>query len=567
MRCPPEDTRDYSGFALSSHRMLALREVDNATFSWFHFRVCLIAGVGFFTDAYDIFSINIASTMLQFVYAGSVGGNIEQAAVKAAAPLGTLIGQLVFGWLADKIGRKRMYGIELIIIIIGTFGQSLAANGDIGTVNIFSVLIVWRFIMGLGIGGDYPLSAVISSEFASTHIRGRMLTAVFANQGWGQFASTLVATAVVSAFQRSFTTTQLGASLTDPLAKAHLMRAIDRAWRVLVGFGCVPAAAALWFRLTIPETPRFTMDVERNVQQAIADIDEFIKTGAYAFDPDSVVVRVVAPRATWKDFRQWFGRWEEAKVLLGCAYAWFAIDVIFYGLGLNTTKFFTAIGFSSPLTCNTLQADSTAHQAFTDFQNLIIANMVLSAAGLIPGYWATFLFIDRLGRKRIQLLGFGMLTVLFVGMGSSFSTLLKGIPQCVKDTSLFAIPRGAKGFLSLFILASFFQNFGPNTTTFVIPAENFPTRYRSTCHGICAASGKIGAIVSQFAFESVHARNILFAYIPFSVTGFLATLLVRETKQMSLENIHGEESDRFISGLVRPHPGSKVTHHYATSSV
>ena len=43
--------------------------------------------------------------------------------------------------------------------------------------------------MGIGIGGDYPLSAVISSEFAATHIRGRLMTAVFANQGWGQFCA------------------------------------------------------------------------------------------------------------------------------------------------------------------------------------------------------------------------------------------------------------------------------------------------------------------------------------------------------------------------------------------
>ena len=147
-------------------------------------------------------------------------------ALKAAAPVGTLIGQIIFGYAADHIGRKRMCasllysfigdltecctrtdGIELIIIIIGTFGQTLAANSDVGTVNIYAALIVWRLIvsppypsrspmrrntniplqMGLGIGGDYPLSAVITSEFASTHIRGRLMTAVFANQGWGQF--------------------------------------------------------------------------------------------------------------------------------------------------------------------------------------------------------------------------------------------------------------------------------------------------------------------------------------------------------------------------------------------
>jgi MFS transporter, PHS family, inorganic phosphate transporter len=77
-------------------------------------------------------------------------------------------------------------GIELMIIIVATFGQAVA--GEAHAVNVIGVIIVWRGLMGIGIGGDYPLSAVISSEFASTHIRGRLMTAVFANQGWGQFS-------------------------------------------------------------------------------------------------------------------------------------------------------------------------------------------------------------------------------------------------------------------------------------------------------------------------------------------------------------------------------------------
>ena len=74
-----------------------------------------------------------------------------------------------------------------MIIITGTFAQALAGNGH--AVGIIGVLVVWRFITGVGIGGDYPLSAVISSEFASTRIRGRMMCAVFTSQGWGNFST------------------------------------------------------------------------------------------------------------------------------------------------------------------------------------------------------------------------------------------------------------------------------------------------------------------------------------------------------------------------------------------
>ena len=59
---------------------------------------------------------------------------------------------------------------------------------------------------------------------------------------------------------------------------------------------------------------------------------------------------------------------------------------------------------------------------------------------------------------------------------------------------------GKKAFVFLYCLANFFQNFGPNVTTFVVPGEAFPTRYRSTAHGISAASGKLGAVVAQVGF-------------------------------------------------------------------
>lgn len=80
-------------------------------------------------------------------------------------------------------------GIELMIIVTSTFAQAIAGAGP--TVHIVGVITLWRFIMGVGIGGDYALSAVIASEFASTRSRGRLMTAVFASQGWGYLGKRL----------------------------------------------------------------------------------------------------------------------------------------------------------------------------------------------------------------------------------------------------------------------------------------------------------------------------------------------------------------------------------------
>lgn len=210
-------------------------------------------------------------------------------------------------------------GVELMIIIVATFGQAVA--GEAHAVNVLGVIIVWRGLMGIGIGGDYPLSAIISSEFASTHIRGRLMTAVFANQGWGQFSAALIAFIIVRAYKGSILN-------DDPAVLPH----VDQMWRILIGLGCVPGVFALYFRLTIPETPRFTMDIERNVQQASQDVDNFLTTGTYYVDPDAAVERVQAPKATMSDFLSYFGKWENGKVLLGTAYSWFALDVSFAAL-------------------------------------------------------------------------------------------------------------------------------------------------------------------------------------------------------------------------------------------
>jgi MFS transporter, PHS family, inorganic phosphate transporter len=118
-----------------------------------------------------------------------------------------------------------------------------------------------------------------------------------------------------------------------------------------------------------------------------------------------------------------------------------------------------------------------------------VGNLILSVSGLIPGYWVTVATVDTIGRKPIQIMGFAVLTVLFSIIGFGFHK----IPT--------------KGLFALYCLANFFQNFGPNTTTFIVPGEVFPTRYRSTGHGISAASGKVGAIIAQALIGPLRNRG------------------------------------------------------------
>jgi len=122
--------------------------------------------------------------MIGIVYWQTDGGvmpNHADTAIKVAGSCGTVVGQLFFGFAADKYGRKVLYGIELLIIISATLAESLSSPSP--AMSIVGLLVFWRTIIGIGVGGDYPASAVITSEMSETRWRGMMISAVFAMQG------------------------------------------------------------------------------------------------------------------------------------------------------------------------------------------------------------------------------------------------------------------------------------------------------------------------------------------------------------------------------------------------
>jgi PHS family inorganic phosphate transporter-like MFS transporter len=131
----------------NERRRLALAEVDKAPFGWYHVRACIVAGVGFFTDSYDIFCVSLLTIMLGIVYYPGKGSipTTSDTAIKLATSAGTVIGQLFFGAMADIVGRKRMYGLELIVIIFATLGQALTSGSP--SMDIIGLIIFWRVLM------------------------------------------------------------------------------------------------------------------------------------------------------------------------------------------------------------------------------------------------------------------------------------------------------------------------------------------------------------------------------------------------------------------------------------
>jgi PHS family inorganic phosphate transporter-like MFS transporter len=526
----------------NERRRLALAEIDKAPFGWYHVRACVVAGVGFFTDSYDIFAVSLLTTMLGIVYWPQNAGVMPvsaDTAIKVATSGGTVLGQLGFGALADIIGRKKMYGVELIVIIVATLAQSLSAPSQ--AVSIVGVIIFWRVIMGIGIGGDYPLSSIITSEFATTKWRGAMMAAVFAMQGFGQLTGGIVMLCVTAGFKGSLS---LGPSIAACSGDCSL--AVDKMWRVLVGFGAVPACIALYYRLTIPETPRFTFDVSRDVEQAQEDVQAYM-TGKHEGQPDQIARlqalqsnTLTTPKASWGDFFRYYSKWKNGKILIGTAGSWFLLDVAFYGLNLNSTVVLGAIGWGSSKTDNVYQV----------LYKLAVGNVILTCAGAIPGYWFAVATIDILGRRPLQLIGFSLLTILFLVWGFDYNN--------ISPNAMFGI----------YVMAQFFFNWGPNTTTFIVPGECFATRYRSTSHGISAASGKIGSIIAQAAIAPLRVTgapahpattaaanpwldNVMKIYAFFMLVGCGTTLLLPETARRTLEELSGEDGPHRVDNGVQ----------------
>ena len=237
------------------------------------------------------------------------------------------------------------------------------------------------------------------------------------------------------------------------------------------------------------------------------------------------LISVPVPESPPDTFIQYFSQWKNGKVLLGTAGAWFALDVGFYGTNLNTPTILSAIGFGS------------GTSIYDKMWNISLGNLIIALLGSVPGYWVTVFTIERLGRKPIQYIGFAVLTVLFAVLAFGYTWLLKN------NIPLFVV---------IYTLIQFFNNFGPNATTFVLAGEVFVTRYRGTAHGLSAAAGKAGAILAAHGFSimkdyggekgSSHFVPYLFGiFAIFMAVGFVFTVLVPETKGKSLEELCGEK--------------------------
>ncbi|KAL8162238.1 hypothetical protein V2J09_013727 [Rumex salicifolius] len=509
--------------------------LDQAKVQLYHFKAIVIAGMGFFTDAYDLFSISLVTKLLGRLYytvpnptnPGSLPINVN-AAVTGVALCGTLAGQLFFGWLGDKMGRKRVYGVTLILMVVASIASGLSFSHNAKAV--MTTLCFFRFWLGFGIGGDYPLSATIMSEYANKKTRGAFIAAVFAMQGVGILTSGIFSLIVSAGFESKY---HPPAFKVD--AAASLTPEADYIWRIILMFGAVPAGLTYYWRMKMPETARYTALVAKDAKRASEDMSKVLQ----------VELEVEQEKVTkmTQDDGQNFGlfTWDFVRVygirLLGTTSTWFLLDIAFYSQNLFQKDIFTSIGWLPK---------GSEMSAIGEVFKVARAQTLIALCGTVPGYWFTVAFIDSLGRFWIQVMGFFFMTVFMLALGIPYDHWQH------KENRI--------GFIIMYSLTFFFANFGPNATTFVIPAEIFPARLRSTCHGISAAAGKAGAIVGSFGFlylsqekdatkrdagypAGIGKSKSLIVLGVLNFIGLLFTLVLPESKGKSLEEASKETGE------------------------
>jgi MFS transporter, PHS family, inorganic phosphate transporter len=446
-----------------------LAALDDAKVSRFHLRTAVVAGMGFFTDAYDLFIIGIASTLVgeQWHISSGVLGLVNSMTLLAA-----FLGAFVFGRIADKIGRKRVYWLIAAIMVVGALGSALAPS--------IGVLIAFRFVLGLGIGGDYPISAVLMSEYANRKDRGKLVGTVFSTQAIGTIVGPLVALAL------------LGSGAGG-----------DLSWRLMLGLGAIPAAAVLYLRTKMPESPRYQAQVQGRTERAARQLDDV--AGA---ELGGVGARAVRRHAM--GLKAFFSNPRYLVMLLGTAGAWFIFDYAYYGNTISTPRIIKLV---SP-TATTMDT--------------IAIELAIFVVAALPGYLLAIAKMDRIGHRRLQWIGFAMMGICFAVIG-----LVPGVSTAVAP------------FIIVYGISYFFAEFGPNTTTFVMPAELYPVSMRATGHGISAGTAKLGAFIGVFLFpvieDSLGLAGTLTLTAGLSVVGALLTLLLPEPAGRSLEELSGAD--------------------------
>ncbi|QIS12946.1 MFS transporter [Nocardia arthritidis] len=327
----------------------AFSVLDSTDLTAFHRRVTVLSAAGMFLDGYDITVIAVALPTVTKQWHLS---SLMSGALTASAVIGMFVGALVFGRLTDRLGRKKMYLVNLIGFV--AFAVLAAFTQDAWQ------LLVCRFLLGLALGADYTISTSLLAEYAPARRRGSLMCRLGAT--WFVGAAC----------------TYLFALLLLPLG--------EYTWRAMLLLGAIFALIVLWMRRSIPESPRW-LAARGHTDRARAVLTELGDTATAATIADNAAAQHNSPWRTLLTLPL-------LRMTLFCCGFWFMYTLAYYGITLYTP---------------TILKQVTTSTAGSYTGSLIIA--LVGVAGAFTGV----ALVDRVGRRPLLITGFaGMLTALTI---------------------------------------------------------------------------------------------------------------------------------------------------------
>ncbi|OFN43045.1 hypothetical protein HMPREF2559_10895 [Corynebacterium sp. HMSC072G08] len=271
-----------------------------------HKKLLIGSGIGWALDAMDVGLISFIMAALA-VHWGITP--TESSWLASIGFIGMAIGATFGGLLADKFGRRHVFALTLLVYGLAT-GASALSTGLV-------MLLVLRFLIGLGLGAELPVASTLISEFSPVKVRGRMVVLLEAFWAVGWILAAAIGTFVVG---------------------AH-----DSGWRWALALGMVPAFYALYVRLHLPESVRFLESRGRHeeAEEIVASFEAAVPTDAELADAPSTPTFAeddVTSRSIWSPSLR--GRTAALWTV------WFCVNLSYYGAFVWIPSLLVADGFS-----------------------------------------------------------------------------------------------------------------------------------------------------------------------------------------------------------------------------
>lgn len=450
--------------------------------------ICLVAACGGLLFGYDWVVIGGAKPFYEAYF--SITDPAQSGWAMSSALVGCVFGALASGWCADKFGRKIPLIIAAALFTLSAWGTALAGS--------FDLFVAWRIVGGLGIGLASALSPMYIAEISPAAQRGRFVAVNQLTIVIGVLAAQLVNLAIAKPVASSATLAEISASWNGQVG-----------WRWMFGSGVVPALAFLILMFFVPESPRWLVRVGKS--QRAHQMLMRIGNQRYADETIRDIEQTLS-----KDTQKvsWSALWQPKVrpiIVMGMVLAmfqqWCGINVIFN----YAQEIFASAGFDINSTLKSIVATGLINLIFT------IAALPL---------------VDRIGRRRLMLLGAAGLTIIYALIAAAYGLGILGLPVLI---------------LVLAAIAIYALTLAP--VTWVLLSEIFPNRVRGLAMSLGTLALWVACFLLTYTFPLLNAglgaSGSFLLYGVICAAGYLYILRnVPETKGITLEALEEQLAQR-----------------------